>query len=79
MEGIITCCIAMFAYAFIVRFPDQELSRPSWSFLKPAEIKYIVGALDKDRGDVDPEPFSLAKFLKPARDFEIWGFAFIFL
>jgi hypothetical protein len=48
-------------------------------FLKPAEVKHVVDVLDKDRGDVDPEPFSLARFLKPARDVEIWGFAFIFL
>ena len=79
MEGVITCGIAMFAYAFIVRFPDQELDRPSFWFLKHAETKHIVDSLEKDRGDVDPEPFSMARFLKPARDVEIWGFAFIFL
>ena len=79
MEGVLTCAVAIFAYTFIVRFPDQEMEKPSFWFLKRAECKYVVDSLDKDRGDVEPEPFSLARFVKPALDIEIWGFAFIFL
>ena len=79
MEGVITCAIAIFAYTFIVKFPDQEITKPSRFFLKPAECQHVVDELDLDRADVDVEPFSLARFLKPARDWEIWGFALIFL
>jgi MFS family permease len=79
MEGVITCAIAFFSWTFIVRFPDQEVDKPSWKFLQPEETKYIIHELEKDRGDVEAEPFHLAKFLKPAREIEIWGFAMIFL
>ncbi|KAK2734477.1 hypothetical protein FQN55_002647 [Onygenales sp. PD_40] len=78
MEGVITCSIAIFAYIFIVRFPDEEQKKPSFRFLKPDECQFIVDRLEKDRGDVEIEPFSLGKFLKPAGDWEIWAFAFMF-
>lgn len=75
----ITCAIAIFAYGFIIRFPDQEREKPSFKFLKPDECQVIIDRLEKDRGDVEVEKFSWARFLKPAGDLEIWGFAFIFL
>ncbi|ETN40073.1 uncharacterized protein HMPREF1541_04348 [Cyphellophora europaea CBS 101466] len=78
MEGVITCTIALFSYIFIVRFPDEEIDRPSFRFLQPDETKYIVHELDKDRADVEIEPFNWRKFMKPAREIEIWGFALIF-
>ena len=79
IEGILTCTIAVVGYVVIVRFPDQERDKPSFKFLKPEECEYIINKLDKDRADVETEPFSLKKYLKPALDIEIWGFAFIFL
>lgn len=79
IEGILTCTIAIVGYTVIVRFPDQERDKPSFKFLNPEECEYIIGKLEKDRADVETEPFSLKKYLKPALDFEIWGFALIFL
>ncbi|OJD23005.1 hypothetical protein ACJ73_05645 [Blastomyces percursus] len=78
MEGVITVAIALIGYLFIVRFPDAEQKKPSFRFLKPEECQFIVERLDKERGDVEPEKFNLVKFLKPAGDIEIWGFAFMF-
>lgn len=75
MEGVLTAAIAIFSYIFIVRFPDEELDRPSFKFLKPDEARYIVDTLEKDRADVEIEPFNWRKFMKPAREIEIWGFA----
>lgn len=34
--------------------------------------------IDADRGDVSLEAFTLARFLRPALDLKIWGFALIF-
>lgn len=68
----------MIGYAFIVRFPDQERNRPSFKFLKPEECMFVIDKLNRDRGDAAVEPFSMKKFLRPALDFEIWGFAIIF-
>lgn len=61
------------------QFPDEEVNTPSFRFLKPDEATYIVSTLEKDRADVELEPFNWRKFLKPAREIEIWGFALIFL
>jgi MFS family permease len=78
MEGIITCTIAFLAYIFIVRFPDQEAVKPSFGFLKPEEAQWVVDTLNTDRADVQTEPFNIWKFLSPAKEIEIWGFALIF-
>lgn len=78
MEGVITCAIAIIGYFAIVRFPDEERDKPSFRFLKPDECEFVIDKLEKDRSDVELESFSLAKYLKPARDIEIWGFALIF-
>lgn len=79
MEGLITVVVATVAYTIMVRFPDEEVTRPSWRFLTPNQIKQVMDDLNADRADADPEPFSWAKFLKPAKDIEIWGFAFIMM
>ncbi|KAG8630285.1 hypothetical protein KVT40_001904 [Elsinoe batatas] len=78
MEGVITCAFAMIGYIFLIRFPDQEREKPSFKFLSVDEATHIVDKISKDRGDVEAEPFHLGRFLKPAKDIEIWGFALIF-
>ncbi len=78
IEGVITCGLAIIGYCLIVRFPDQERDRPSFKFLKPDECAFVIEKLNRDRGDVATDPFSLKKFLRPALDFEIWGFGLIF-
>ncbi|BCS18616.1 uncharacterized protein APUU_11444S [Aspergillus puulaauensis] len=78
IEGVITCAIAIIAYIFIIRFPDEERERPSSHFLKSDECQFIIDRLEHDRGDVEIEEFNLVKYLKPALHPEVWGFAFIF-
>ncbi|OJJ57301.1 hypothetical protein ASPSYDRAFT_79531 [Aspergillus sydowii CBS 593.65] len=78
IEGVITCAIAIFAYIFIICFPDEERDKPSFKFLEPDESQFIIDRLERDRGDVELEEFNLVKYLKPALHLEVWGFAFIF-
>ncbi|KAK5098063.1 hypothetical protein LTS08_006818 [Lithohypha guttulata] len=78
IEGVITVAFAIIGYLLIVRFPDQERDRPSFKFLNTNECTFIIDKLNRDRADVHTEPFNLKKFLRPALDFEIWGFALIF-
>ena len=66
MEGVITCAVAIFAAAFIIKFPDEERGKPSWGFLKSQELEFVIDRLNADRGDVEPEKFSWKKFLEPA-------------
>lgn len=63
----------------MVKFPDEEIDKPTPHFLSPDECRAVIRRLEEDRGDTGVEEFSLARFFKPAKNIEIWGFAFIFL
>lgn len=77
MEGIITCLIGLAGYVFMVDFPEK--AHKAWGFLNERESAYIVRRINRDRQDAEMENFSLRKFLKPASDLKIWGFAVLFL
>ncbi|KAJ5263714.1 hypothetical protein N7478_011319 [Penicillium angulare] len=77
IEGIITCLIGLAGYIFMVDFPDQ--AHKTWGFLTEREGAYIIRRINRDRQDAGLDHFSFAKFLRPARDFKVWGFAMIFL
>jgi hypothetical protein len=79
MEGVITVGVALFAVTFIVKFPDEEKTNPSWGFLKPHELDVVIDRLNADRGDASAEKFSWKKFLEPAKDWYIYAFALILL
>ena len=77
MEGIITCLIGLAGYVFMVDFPEQ--AHKAWGFLSERESAYITRRINRDRQDAGLDQFSFSKFLKPARDLKVWGFALIFL
>ncbi|KAJ5528221.1 hypothetical protein N7513_012380 [Penicillium frequentans] len=77
MEGIITCLIGLAGYVFMVDFPEQ--AHKAWGFLTERESAYITRRINRDRQDAGLDRFSFSKFLKPARDLKVWGFALIFL
>ena len=61
----------------MVDFPDKAYK--SWRFLNEKECAFIVRRINRDRADGDAEPFTLKRFLTPALDLKVWGFAMIFL
>jgi hypothetical protein len=67
IEGVITVGVALFSITFIVKFPDEERTKPSWGFLKPHELDVVINRLNADRGDAGAEKFSWKKFLEPAK------------
>lgn len=73
----ITGVIGILTLIFLVDFPDR--AHKSWKFLSEKECAFIVRRINRDRSDGDNEPFNLKKFLLPALDLKIWGFAVIFL
>lgn len=77
MEGIITCLIGLAGYVFMVDFPEQ--AHKAWGFLTERESAYITRRINRDRQDAGLDKFSFSKFIKPARDLKVWGFALIFL
>ena len=52
--------------------------RKTKHFLSQREIEFVLRRVEHDRGDSQPEKFTLGKFLRPALDLKIWGFAIIF-
>lgn len=77
MEGVITGAIGILTIIFLVDFPDR--AHKSWNFLNEKETAFVVRRINRDRSDGDAEPFTLKRFLRPALDLKIWGFAMIFL
>lgn len=77
MEGVITGLIGLLTLLLLVDFPDR--AHKSWRFLSEKECAFIVRRINRDRSDADDEPFTLSRFLSPALDLKIWGFAMIFL
>lgn len=75
IEGILTCVIAALGAIFLLSFPDSTSSK-SLKFLNAEELQVVLARVNKDRGDAELEPFALKKFLKPAADARIWGYAF---
>lgn len=76
-EGVLTCIIGVIGALLIVDFPQK--AQNSWKFLTSQEIDHIIRLLERDRTDVQEEPFSWRLFLTPALDLKIWGYCFIFL
>lgn len=77
MEGILTILVGIAGYIFTVDFPEQ--ADKSWGFLTKQESAFIVRRINRDRQDAEPESFAFRRFLKPALDGKVWGFALIFL
>lgn len=78
MEGIITCLLGIGGYFLIVPFPDQQAWKAK-GFLTQREVEYVIAKVDEDRGDAITEAFTWGRFLRPARQLKVWGFALMFL
>lgn len=76
VQGLITIVIGIATYFWIVDFPEN--AHRSLNFLTTEEQALAVSRIEKDRGDVQAEPFTWAKVLVHAQDPKIYGFAILF-
>ncbi|KAL3441510.1 major facilitator superfamily domain-containing protein [Aspergillus insuetus] len=76
MQGVLSFIIGILCMVFVVDFPDK--GHHTWGFLNERECALILRRLNRDRADADPEPFHFLRFLRPAIDLKLWGFALIF-
>lgn len=65
--------IGMLTYFWIVDFPEN--AHRSFYFLDKTETELAVSRIQRDRGDVVPEPFSWSVLLRQFYDMKIYGFA----
>ncbi|KAF2467909.1 phthalate transporter [Lindgomyces ingoldianus] len=77
MEGIITLLVGIAGWFSLPKFPDQEIKKPSFHFLKQDECQVIIDRLTADRGDYQAEEFAWSLYLAPAKLPEIWAFGFM--
>ena len=73
----LSCLIAIIGGVLLVDFPER--AHKSWKFLTESECAFIIRRVNKDRGDALAERFTMGRFLRPALDLKVWGFALIFL
>ncbi|CAK3890076.1 MFS transporter [Lecanosticta acicola] len=73
VQGLITIFLGFVTYFWIVDFPEN--SHKSLWFLTEEEQKVAVARIEKDRHDVQAEPFTWAAVLQHAKDPKIYGFA----
>ncbi|KAJ4244604.1 hypothetical protein NW762_014460 [Fusarium torreyae] len=76
MEGILTILIGIAGFIFTADFPDQ--AHKVWGFLTEQESAFIIRRINRDRQDAETSSFSMGRFLRPALDAKVWGFALIF-
>lgn len=76
IEGLITVLVAAAGYWLLVDFPDSK--RETWRFLGQRERDWICARVDRDRGDVVVQPFSMQKYLRAGSDIKIWAYALLF-
>jgi hypothetical protein len=74
MFGIFTVGASVFGAMMMVKFPDEEMTSPSVKFLPRDELELVAARLNADRADVELEPFTIRRFLEPAKDFYVYGF-----
>ncbi|XP_014560070.1 hypothetical protein COCVIDRAFT_90249 [Bipolaris victoriae FI3] len=76
VQGSITAFIGILTYWWMVDFPEQ--AHKSFWFLTPHESAVASARIEKDRGDVQADPFTWSKVFVHARDPKVYGFCILY-
>ncbi|EPQ27379.1 uncharacterized protein PFL1_04918 [Pseudozyma flocculosa PF-1] len=76
MEGLATIVLGVSAYWLIIDFPDRAVET---GFLKPEERDLILTRIQRDRGDAEADPLTMAKLRKYALDIKPWIYGIMFM
>ncbi|KJY00947.1 MFS transporter like protein [Zymoseptoria brevis] len=76
VQGLITMLLGIITYFWIVPFPENA-HEALW-FLTADEQKLAVSRIQKDRKDVQAEPFTWREMFHHAKDVKVYGFACMF-
>ncbi|KAF2146553.1 uncharacterized protein K452DRAFT_323701 [Aplosporella prunicola CBS 121167] len=72
VQGLISTALGIAAYWWMVDFPEDAYR--SFHFFTEEESEVAARRIQKDRGDVHAEPFSVSKVLVHAHDPKVYGF-----
>jgi MFS family permease len=76
VQGLISIVIGVATYFWIVDFPEN--AHNSLWFLTKEEQALAVSRIQKDRKDVQADPFTWREVLQHANDMKVYGFACLF-
>lgn len=76
VQGVITIVIGFATYFWMIDFPEN--AQNSFYFLNKEEQALAISRIQKDRKDVQADPFTWGKFLVHAKDAKVYGFACLF-
>lgn len=76
VQGLITIVLGFITYFWMVEFPEN--AHKSLKFLTTEEQALAVSRIQRDRKDVQADPFSWVKVLRHAKDLKVYGFACLF-
>jgi sugar phosphate permease len=76
VQGTITAFLGLITYFWMVDFPEN--AHKSFMFLSEEESRIAAGRIDRDRGDVKPDPFSWKEVLIHAKDPKVYGFCVLY-
>lgn len=76
VQGLITIVISFLTYLWMVDFPEN--AHNSIYFLNKEEQALAVSRIQKDRKDVQADPFTWSKVLMHSKDAKVYGFAVLF-
>lgn len=76
VQGLITAVVGILTYWWIVDFPEN--AEKSFCFLDKADLQLAVARIQRDRGDVRPNPFTWSEIFKHFLDPKIYGFSALF-
>ncbi|KAF2278152.1 uncharacterized protein EI97DRAFT_448880 [Westerdykella ornata] len=77
VQGAITAFFGILTYWWMPSFPE-DAHTSSFLFLTPEESKIAADRIQRDRGDVQADPFSWPKVLQHAADLKIYGFCIMY-
>ncbi|GMK53576.1 hypothetical protein CspeluHIS016_0101620 [Cutaneotrichosporon spelunceum] len=72
LEGVMTMCIGILGFIFLHEFPDRA------KFLTVEEKEIVRTRIERDRGDAQPDPLTLAKLGQYAIEPQPWIFGIMF-
>lgn len=72
IEGAVTIVLGLSAFFLVQDFPEKN------QFLSEEETKFVIERLERDRGDVEVDPWTMKKFLSYCATPKLWGFAVLF-
>jgi hypothetical protein len=72
LEGIASIIVAIFAYRFVVDFPENN------KFLTADEKRFVIRRLEEDRGDVEMDRWTWKKFFSYLLTPKLWAFGILF-